>query len=464
MSLEKSKEVNYDASLDAEMEQRNKIEYVREDGEDIQIGDKKVGKIKNYKFKVLIRDKEALSGTLSREELDLIYRLYSNEGSNLTQRSVSRYFPDYTFQDFKRILRAFNVTKASSPFAPHIIEEKSTEELIQLTLQSKENDYLKKLEQDRAKLTEVELKKAISENFKLKTLLGDRNEILSEVIEEFDFKPFKFTVTNSHNKNKNLIICLSDIHMGAYISNEGTYDNPHNKKEIIRKLDKIINEIYKIYDINELIIMNLGDAVDGFNASTTRPSSNHILPQNMSNKEQAKNLIEVLFEFFNKLVSLEVANKIKFYSVGHSNHGGDFEFTIITGLCFLLERIGIETYVGERPMNHFKLGERHVVFHHGKDNLDQFKNFPLTIDFKTENYIEEYCRRNKIYDNILFLKGDLHQSATSFGKRIRYCSVASLLGSTTWTMSNFGFTDWGCNCIIIDNEVISEFIISDVQL
>ena len=37
MSLEKSKEVNYDASLDAEMEQRNKIEYVREEGEDIDL-------------------------------------------------------------------------------------------------------------------------------------------------------------------------------------------------------------------------------------------------------------------------------------------------------------------------------------------------------------------------------------------------------------------------------------------
>ena len=94
--------------------------------------------------------------------MDLIYRLYSAEGSNLQQRTVSRYFPNFTFQNFKRILRAFNITKASSPMAPHLLEEKSTEELVNLTIQGKENDYLRKLEQDRTKLTEIRLKEALS--------------------------------------------------------------------------------------------------------------------------------------------------------------------------------------------------------------------------------------------------------------------------------------------------------------
>ena len=96
----------YDASLEAELEKRNEIEYLRDNTlGTIQIGEKQIGKINGYRYKVLIRDKQPLEGVLSREEMDLIYRLYSAEGSNLQQRTVSRYFPNFTFQNFKRILR-----------------------------------------------------------------------------------------------------------------------------------------------------------------------------------------------------------------------------------------------------------------------------------------------------------------------------------------------------------------------
>ena len=97
---------SYDASLEAELEKRNEIEYLRDNAlGSIQIGDRIVGKISGYRYKVLIRDKQPLEGVLSREEMDLIYRLYSSEGSNLQQRTIARYFPNITFQNFKRIIK-----------------------------------------------------------------------------------------------------------------------------------------------------------------------------------------------------------------------------------------------------------------------------------------------------------------------------------------------------------------------
>ena len=87
------------------------------------------GKLVGYKFKVYRRDSTPVQGVLTRDEMQTIHRLYSYYGASITQREVSRHFPDYSLQDFKRILRAFNITKASGPFAPHMYEEKTEDEL-----------------------------------------------------------------------------------------------------------------------------------------------------------------------------------------------------------------------------------------------------------------------------------------------------------------------------------------------
>ena len=106
-----------------------KLEFKEEEEEEVLDTDERVessyirnneGKISGYKFKVYRRDKTPVTGVLSREEMQTIYRLYSYYGASITQREISRHFPDYSLIDFKRILRAFNITKASGPFAPHM--------------------------------------------------------------------------------------------------------------------------------------------------------------------------------------------------------------------------------------------------------------------------------------------------------------------------------------------------------
>lgn len=52
--------VVYDASLDAQMEQRNEVEHVRDDSQTVKVGNSLVGKIKEYKFRILVRDKDDL--------------------------------------------------------------------------------------------------------------------------------------------------------------------------------------------------------------------------------------------------------------------------------------------------------------------------------------------------------------------------------------------------------------------
>jgi hypothetical protein len=77
-----------------------------------EIRDEETGKITGYKFEIFRRNKPAITGVFTRNEMNSVYRMYTYYGSGLTQQIVSRYFPDYSLIDFKRILRAFNITKA----------------------------------------------------------------------------------------------------------------------------------------------------------------------------------------------------------------------------------------------------------------------------------------------------------------------------------------------------------------
>ena len=122
-------------------DERSEIKQIRDEN----------GKIKGYSFTIFKKKKTPIMGTFNREEMNQLYSLYSFYGDNLQQRVVSRYFPDYSLVDVKRILRAFNITKASSPFAPHMYEEHTEDELKEILGRLKENNFLKRLEKDQIK-------------------------------------------------------------------------------------------------------------------------------------------------------------------------------------------------------------------------------------------------------------------------------------------------------------------------
>ena len=152
--LSKAAEVN-----DADFDSRSKGEIVRDQISLL---------VEKYTFDIQIRDKQSLQGSFTRDEMNLIYRLYSSYGSSITQREISRFFPEFSLVDFKRILRAFNITKASAPFAPHVIEETPSDQLLEIQYREKENDFLKSYEAEKIKQTELKLRQCLKENADLK--------------------------------------------------------------------------------------------------------------------------------------------------------------------------------------------------------------------------------------------------------------------------------------------------------
>ena len=408
------------------------------------------GKIVSYRFKVFRRDKTPVVGALTRDEMNLIYRLYSYYGSSLTQRQVSRHFPDYSLVDFKRILRAFNITKASSPFAPHVIEEHTPEELQEMQLREKENDFLKAVEKNEVKDLKALVTKLTKEKgaFDKKAIV----DLIKSTNKDYKELPVEINCTNPDYPV--LIIWLSDLHIGAYNAKYNSFVQLPNydKKEIESRLAKIVST-FAGQSYGAVYVVNLGDSIDGFNKETTR--GGHELPEVMDNKEISETFIECMMEFFKSLKSNVISSSFNYLCIGESNHGGDFEWLNQKLLASYLANEDIQSYISNYPIDNFVIGKHSFLYAHGKDNGCQTRQFPLTLNPATELYFANYIAETGIRnEHIYVVKGDLHNYAYTTGKQFDYISVGSMYGSSNYIVANFGHTKWSINYTIVKDKDI----------
>ena len=428
---------------------RTSSTFIRE-GENITVDGKTVRKITNYKFDILVKDKPTFSGELSRTEMELIYRFYSSEGANLSVKSLSREFPQYTQQQIKKILRAFTITKACSPLAPHQIEEMNIEDAVDFSVRMKENAIIKKVEEKRIRHNEQRVKDLTKEILTLKDKQSQLKNILGEI--NYPNNPIKFTF---NSRSRTLIISLSDIHVGAAVSNNSIYYNEWNEEELNNRMQFIVKSLSKfVNEIDNIVVFNLGDSLDGYKGETTR--GGHLLPQNMNDKEQVKVFIRQMLQFFDNLYeTFEVP--MSYYCVGESNHDGDYGWLANEKLASMLELkypdMPVEIF--DKYMDFIDVNGTMFILSHGKDNKDMFRNLPLVLDVNTESKINEYIDYyglEQVTDNIIFVKGDLHQSALTHGKKFSYWSVGSIFGASEWIHKNMGNSKAFCDYAILHDD------------
>ena len=438
---------------------------------DIIITDTNTGyeiqKINEYYYDIKIRDKQSLTGFFTRDEMELVYKLYSNlDGAGLTQRAVGRYFPSLTFRDFKRILKAFSITKSSTPLAPHQIEEMSVDNIAEVIFKNKENLALKRLENERNRVTEVQLKNTRKELIDAKKQLTNIQELMVNV-NLSEVKPFVIEKTDI-DEEISLVLYLSDMHIGAYNSKRKTLydDNVFNKEAVIKRLNQIIKQIRKEVDtygvFDKIIVVNLGDALDGYDSKTTR--GGHILPQNMDNETQFMVFIDTIRSFIDTIYTNKLCNNVEYYSVNGGNHDGSFGWVANKSLemYFNVKYPDMVVEVFNKFIDTMEYGVHTFVLTHGKDDTDKKFGFPMYLNDKTENYFNEFLDNHSIYkDNIHVISGDLHQATSFWGKRFRYKKVASLFGSSKWIQHNFGNTKAATNYDIVhkNNATILEGIV-----
>lgn len=396
------------------------------------------GKIQYYKFEIFRKDHPTLRGKLDRKEMETIFHLYSIYGQNLTQKIVSREFPEYTFVEFKRILKAFNVYKASSPFPQHLIEEKSEEELINLHNQQKENNLLRRIEKDQLKEANKLIDKLLKENQDFKNQLNSINNIT------VDFKNFEagMYIPGTQSSEISAIIHLSDLHIGSKCESNTLYPNKWDKGELERRLEIVADKIYEFGYLDTLIINLLGDNLDGMDNQTAR--RDHFMPQNMDNMEQVTTFIEVMTKFIHRIRNF--ANKIKIYSVKEGNHDGILGYVSSLALQNIIKSTApeIEFVLFKDFIGQYTFKEHIYLICHGKDSKFMKKALPLNLDEKSKVMIYEWLEANNIHgDNIHFIKGDLHSNALNSCKIFDYRNVLSLFGASDYSNFNFSRNSYG---------------------
>lgn len=415
----------------------DKSEVSYERGED--------GKIIKYHIVVYIRDKRPFSTTLSREETEILFGLYTYYGGNVTARNVANEFPKYTLPEVKRLFRAFKLTKDTIWAPPHLVEELSVPELNEYRINLKERAAFKYADAKQ----ERDYKNLINKLATKINNLEDRNAILKELITENiildEYKIPQTYVCSSHS----FILYLSDLHIGGYNEKYGYIPlESYDEKEIKRRLSKVLSFIStKNYD--DIIVVNLGDSIDSFNKQTTR--GGHEIPTILSNKEQSQLYLNIMLWFFNAIK--KYCKNIKYYCIGESNHDGDWGWINNIALASKLEHLQISSYISSNPIDKFDVNNVSIVYLHGKDIKNQFKGFPLVLNEKTINWFNNYFITSKQnYKNkICVVKGDLHQPAFTNCNTFDYYSCPSLYGSSQYIVANFSKTEWGVMYMEIDN-------------
>ena len=414
--------------------------------EDVETDDRAVtnverdenGLIKYYTFEIYRKDAPTLRGKLDRKEMETIYRLYSYYGANLTQKIVSREFPYYTFIEFKRILRAFNIYKANSEFALHQIEELEENQLINLHNQNKENNVLRRIEKDQLSEANKLINKLAKENQEYKNQLENFSNIKVNISGLDD----SLYLPNNTPSETSIIVHLSDLHIGAKCESNTLYPNKWDREELERRLNVLADKLYELGHFDTLILNLLGDNLDGMDNQTAR--RDHIMPQNMDNMEQVNTFVEVMTAFVLKI--RQFANHIKIYSVKDGNHDGIVGYVaslafinVIQNICPEIESLLFHDFIGKYE---FK-GHQYLLCH-GKDDKFMKKGLPLNLNDKSKIMIYEWLEANNIHgDNIHFIKGDLHSNALNSCLRFDYRNVLSLFGASDYSNYNFSRNSYG---------------------
>jgi len=301
-------------------------------------------RIIDYSFTIYIHGEKPFVGNLTREQLETIHQHYPY----VTMMNVSSYFPYLTFQQFKRILRCFNITK-DMLFPLHVLEEHSEEEIAEFALKNKANMALNKIVEKKASFIE---KKYFESQEKIHRFYN-RNE------QEKELK-------NPDILGKYTDICYlmySDIHYGKKYENP-VFGRGYNKDiahERMMQIAKKTVDYIKFKNLNSLYILFGGDLYESVMTSGMR--SEHLRGMDLVGIDQ------ILFG---------VDSQIEFLDTLRNNLGKEFPIVI--------------TYIGG---NHDRIG---------KDRDDDSERTGSLIayhmidrEFKEDKFLQVNIPRKPVY-------------------------------------------------------------------
>lgn len=235
-------------------------------------------------------------------------------------------------------------------------------------------------------------------------------------------------------------LVFTDVHIGMTTNKNGysLYGGKWDEEEIKRRLDVMITHVINNKKSDVLIIDELGDFMDGWDAETVRKG--HKLPQNMDNEKAFDvglcfkvKLIDSLATHYNKIVCNNVCN---------DNHAGSFGYVVNSAFKTIVEHRYNNVFVNNirKFIDHYLYGKNCFILTHGKDAHNLKFGFKPILDAKQIEKIDNYIKEHKLYDYIIeFSKGDSHQKIfdESTSDTFDYYNYGAFSPSSEWVQTNF---------------------------
>lgn len=269
----------------------------------------------------------------------------------------------------------------------------------------------------------------------------DIDERIKSALKNVSPVSIKKPVSGKNNESL-LLIVLSDDHAGLVLKNS-LFENSYSGSIYTDRLDKVLKDAINLGETFEkVVVLRLGDDLDGWNGETTR--GGHKLGS-LSNEEQFDIYTSANMSFYDSLFASGLGFDYEVIQVVNSNHSGNgFSYMVNKALQFYVNAKfpSVKFTFENKFISHFEWGTNHVIaYTHGKDESTRKKPMPYHLDKETDLYLCEYFDAKdyslkKTY--ITLYKGDLHQFGVSSGKFGCYVNCPSIAGSSAYSEINYG--------------------------
>ena len=272
----------------------------------------------------------------------------------------------------------------------------------------------------------------------------------------------KFAIVPSHYEDDTVLICLSDQHIGAKTPYHSMIPNEYDKNEYLKRMNIVLNKAISYIsknNIQNVIVMGLGDALDGQHGKTAKGllgKSSHSLPQNIDDRLAWLLYCDSTYSFVESLKNHFPDINISVRFVGDSNHGGDYEWWANHMIKEKLKQINVPCVVEDEFIGYFTIGERKVLYTHGSDSRCKKYMMDKTATTSLQQYIMQWCSNKGIVaNNLILLKGDYHVHNMELTPQGYYITAGSLYGPSDYVAINYQNPSKGCTCVHVGKDMVN---------
>jgi hypothetical protein len=255
-----------------------------------------------------------------------IWHAYANETGPLQVNEVCRRF-NIQRALFTKIQRVLGLTHTSIPYPPWVTAETPTDELVERTLEQREDDYDRKLQQRSAGWYRTEWQKAREELRRSEIFARTVAQAVREMslVDPAALRESRGARKGHGTVRSQLLLPITDWHVGKLVVESMlTAPNRFDVEVLRARVDSLAGQVIEfaathVKTIDRLVVASLGDMVDNPFSDTYAGQAQM---QAVHSTAQVRLALEVLVGFFTRLLAELPLHVEVIAKVGNHGRGG----------------------------------------------------------------------------------------------------------------------------------------------